>query len=151
MLLGCALVGLAWFIALLIFGAGGVGSGIPGLFTNLWLLPWAALITVAGLVGGWLTARVCTRSVREASERETVAVRADIGQRLTRVAYDLVVAPAELELSEFSRFRAQLRAARDDLLRESGHVSIMRAGAGDLGMREVRAGRKRSRNLGPPG
>ena len=117
LLLGCALVGLAWFIALLIFGAGGVGSGIPGLFTNLWLLPWAALITVAGLVGGWLTARICTRSVREASERETTALQADIGQRLTRVAYDLVVAPAELELSEFSRFRAELRAAGDDLLR----------------------------------
>ncbi len=116
LLLGCALVGLAWIIALLIFGAGGVGSGIPTLFTNLWLLPWAALLTVAGLVGGWLTARICTRSVREASERDTDVLREDIGQRLTRVAFDLVVALAELELAEFSRFRAELRAAAGDNL-----------------------------------
>ena len=114
LLLGCALVGLAWFIALLIFGAGGVGSGIPGLFTNLWLLPWAALITVAGLVGGWLTARICTNSVREAAERETTVLQDDIWQRLTRVAYDLVVSPAEQELFEFSRFRAELAAAAGD-------------------------------------
>ena len=68
LLLGCALVGIAWIIALLIFGAGGVGSGIPTLFTDLWLLPWAALLAVAGLVGGWLTARICTsRSVRRLS------------------------------------------------------------------------------------
>jgi hypothetical protein len=43
-------------------------------------------------------------------------LREDIGQRLTRVAFDLVVAPAELELAEFSRFRAELRAAAGDNL-----------------------------------
>ncbi len=118
LLLGCALVGLGWFIALLIFGAGRVGSGIPGLFTNVWLLPWVALLAAAGLVGGWLTARICTRSVRDASERDTETLLQDVGRRLTGVAYDLVVVPAELELAEFSRFRAELRAgAAEDLPR----------------------------------
>ncbi len=111
LLLGCALVGLGWIIALLIFGAGGVGSGVPGLFTNVWLLPWVALLMAVGLVGGWLTARICTRSVRDTSERDTETLLQDVGRRLTSVAYDLVVVPAELELAEFSRYRAELRAA----------------------------------------
>ena len=113
LLLGCAMVGIGWFIALLVLGVGGVGSGIPGLFKDLWMLPWVALLAVAGLVGGWLTARLCTKAVREASERDTAALLDDIGQRLTRVAYDLVVVPADDELSEFSRFRAELRTAAD--------------------------------------
>ena len=111
LLLGCALVGIAWFIALLVLGAGGVGSGVPGLFRDVWMLPWVALLAVAGLVGGWLTARMCTKAVRVASERDTAVLLEDIGQRLTRVAYDLVVVPADDELSEFSRFRAELGTA----------------------------------------
>jgi GTP-binding protein EngB required for normal cell division len=118
LLLGCAMVGIAWFIALLVFGVGGMGSGIPVLFRDLWMLPWVALLAAAGLVGGWLTARICSKAVREASERDTAALLDDIGQRLTRVAYDLVVVPADDELAEFSRFRAELRtAASGNLLR----------------------------------
>ncbi|HEY2640343.1 MAG TPA: ABC transporter [Streptosporangiaceae bacterium] len=116
LLLGCALVGLAWSVALLIFGLGHSSSVIPGLFTNLWLLPWAALLAVAGLIGGWLTARICTRSVSEASERDSQAVQADIRRGLSILAYDLVVAPAEQELSEFSRFRAELGVAANGML-----------------------------------
>jgi GTP-binding protein EngB required for normal cell division len=111
LLLGCALVGLAWFIALLALGASGAGPGLPSLFTNLWLLPVVALLTAAVLAGGWLTARICTRSVREAAGRETALLLDQIDQRLAAVARDLVIAPAELELSEFERFRAELRAA----------------------------------------
>ncbi len=111
LLLGCALVGIAWFISLLVFGVGGVGSGIPGLFRDVWMLPWVALLAIAGLVGGWLTARICTKAVRAASERDTAVLLEDIGQRLTRVAYDLVVVPADDELSEFLRFRAELQTA----------------------------------------
>ena len=73
-----------------------------------------ALLAAAGLVGGWLTARICTRSVREAAERDTKVLLDDIGRRLTRVAYDLVVVPAELELADFNHFRAELRAAEGD-------------------------------------
>jgi hypothetical protein len=75
------------------------------------MLPWVALLAIAGLVGGWLTARICTKAVRAASERDTAVLLEDIGQRLTRVAYDLVVVPADDELSEFLRFRAELQTA----------------------------------------
>jgi len=112
LLLGCVLVGLAWSVALLILGVAGVGSsGMPRLFTTTWYLLWAAGLVVFGLVGGWLTARICTRAVSAAANRETDLLRRDIDERLTGVARDMVLAPAELELAELDRFRAELRIA----------------------------------------
>jgi GTP-binding protein EngB required for normal cell division len=118
LLLGCVLVGIAWFVALLILGVGGVGSsGIPKLFTSSWYLLWAAGLVVVGLAGGWLTARICTRAVNAAAGRETSQLRHDIDRRMARVARDLVVTPAELELAELERFRAELRVAAGETLR----------------------------------
>jgi GTP-binding protein EngB required for normal cell division len=112
LLLGCVLVGLAWSVALLILGVAGVGSaGVPRLFTTSWYLLWAAGLVLFGLVGGWLTARICTRAVSAAANRETDMLRRDIDERLTGVARDMVLAPAELELAELDRFRAELRIA----------------------------------------
>jgi GTP-binding protein EngB required for normal cell division len=111
LLLGCALVGAAWAVALLILGVGGVGSGVPKLFTEVWLLPVAVVMLALGLVGGWLTARICTAKVAEAAGSERDQLLEDIGDRLTGVAHDLVVGPAELELAELGRFRAELRMA----------------------------------------
>jgi uncharacterized membrane protein len=118
LLLGCVLVGIAWFVALLVLGAGGVGSGMPKLFSDVWLLPWSALAVVAGLVGGWLTARICTRAIAAAAGRETDILLDDIRQRMSGVATELVLAPAERELDELERFRTELRtAAGGSLLR----------------------------------
>ena len=114
LLLGCVLVGIAWFVALLIFGAGGVASGMPKLFSDVWLLPLPLVIVVAGLAGGWLTARVSTRAVSAAAERETETLLDDIDQRMIGVATDLVLAPAERELDELARYRAELRTAAGD-------------------------------------
>jgi len=111
LLLGCALVGAAWAIALLILGVGGVGSGVPKLFTETWLLPVAAAMMALGLFGGWLTARICTAKVQEAASRERDELLDDIRERLSGVAQDLVVGPAELELAELGRFRTELRSA----------------------------------------
>jgi GTP-binding protein EngB required for normal cell division len=111
LLLGCVLVGIAWFVELCISGLAGVGAGVPKLFTDAWLLPWAAAMTVAGLALGWLTARICTRAVSAAADAETRLLVDGIHQRLIGVAHELVVAPAELELSELARFRAELRTA----------------------------------------
>ena len=111
LLLGLVLVGFAWLVALLVLGVGGVGSGIPRLFADPRLLPVAAAMVVVGLVGGWLTARLCTRAVGEAAERQTQELLEDIQHRLTTVARDLVVAPAELELAELGTFREELRIA----------------------------------------
>ena len=115
LLLGCMLVGFAWLVALLVLGVsrpGGVGGpGTPKLFGDAWLLPIPAAMIVVGLLGGWLTARICVEAAAAAAERETADLLDDIQQRLTAVARDLVVAPAESELAELGVFRAQLRIA----------------------------------------
>ena len=122
LLLGCLLVGTAWFIALLILGVGGAGSSsLPELFTaKLYLLAAAGLIVV-GLAGGWLTAFICTRAVSARARREMDLVRQDIDKRMAALARELVVAPAEQELEELEQFRADLRvAAGEDISSELG-------------------------------
>jgi GTP-binding protein EngB required for normal cell division len=114
LLLGCVLVGIAWFVALLVLGAGSVASGMPKLFSDVWLLPWSVAVVVVGLVGGWLTARFSARAVSEAAGRETEALLVDIRYRMGGVATELVLAPAERELDELARFRAELRTAAGD-------------------------------------
>jgi GTP-binding protein EngB required for normal cell division len=111
LLLGCVLVGIVWFAALITLGVAHVGSGIPRLFSDAWLLPWAALMVIGGMLGGWLTARACTRAVSKSAELATEEVADDIRRRLEGVASEMVLAPAESELDELQRFRAQLRAA----------------------------------------
>jgi hypothetical protein len=114
LLLGCVLVGVAWLVALLVIGVGKVGSGVPKLFSDPWLLPWPAVAIVVGLVGGWLSERVGARAVAEAAERETDELLDDIYRRLTVVAHDLVVEPADRELAELRLFRRELRVAAGD-------------------------------------
>jgi GTP-binding protein EngB required for normal cell division len=117
LLLGCVFVGLVWLVGLLVVGVGGVGghagaaAGIMRLVSETWLLPVAAAMIVVGLLGGWLTARTCTRAASEAAERETADLLDDIHQRLTAVARNLVVVPADFELAELGVFRQELRAA----------------------------------------
>jgi hypothetical protein len=111
LLLGCLLVGLGWLIALLVLGVGKVDPGVPKLFSDPWLLPWPGAMIVVGLTGGWLAARSGTRAVEAAAERETAELLDAIYQRLTTVARDLAVAPAESELAELSSFREGLRVA----------------------------------------
>jgi GTP-binding protein EngB required for normal cell division len=111
LLLGCVLVGIVWFGSLITLGVAHVGSGIPKLFSDPWLLPWAAALVVVGLAGGSLIARVCTRAVSQAAERETEDLADDIRRRLTALAGELVVGPADSELDELDRFRSELRAA----------------------------------------
>jgi GTP-binding protein EngB required for normal cell division len=112
LLLGCAVVGIGWFATLLALGVFHAGSGMPRLFTSVVLLPWAALLAVASLVGGWFLARRCAVAVEVAAGRETEALVDDIRARMVGAAEDLVIAPADLELSELEDFRAELEVAR---------------------------------------
>jgi GTP-binding protein EngB required for normal cell division len=116
LLLGLVLVGVAWFVAVLILGVAGVGSNMPKLFTSMWYLLWAAAVVGVGLAGGWLTARICTRGVSIAAGRETEALRDDIDRRMAEIARDLVIAPADFELAELARFRSELRIAAGEVL-----------------------------------
>ncbi len=112
LLLGCVVVGGAWFVALLILGVGGVGSAsLPKLFTGTWYLAWAGALVILALLAGWLTARVCTRAVSGAVAREVDELEHDINRRMTVVAHSLVVTPAELELAELQQFRIDLQIA----------------------------------------
>jgi hypothetical protein len=118
LLLGCVLVGAAWFVALLVLGVGGVGpTGLPSLFTGRVYLVWAAGLVAFGLLLGWSIARICTRAVGTAVSRETDLIQRDIRTRMADVAHDLVVAPAELELAELAQFRADLRIATGQVVR----------------------------------
>jgi GTP-binding protein EngB required for normal cell division len=110
-LLGCVLVGFSWLVALLVIGVGKVDSGVPKLFSDSWLLPWPAVLVVVGLAGGWIAERVGTKAVVQAAERETDELLDDIYRRLTAVARELVVEPAERELAELRLFRRELRVA----------------------------------------
>ena len=111
LLLGCVLVGTAWFVSLLILGVGGVGTGIPRLFSNAWFLPAALALVAVGLFGGWLAARLGTRAVSEAATRDSEQLIEDVRQRMIDIARGLVIDPAEQELAELQRFRAELSVA----------------------------------------
>jgi len=111
LLLGCVLVGFAWLVALLVLAVGKVDSGVPRLFGDPWLLPWPAALIVVALAGGWLSDRLGSRAVSEAAERDTEELLDDIYRRLTVVAHDLVIVPAERELDELRLFRTELRVA----------------------------------------
>ena len=87
---------------------------MPKLFSDVWLLPWSAVMIVVGLGAGWLTARVCTRAVSDAAETEREQLLEDIRQRMITVAREMVVDPADRELAELDRFRAALRVAAGD-------------------------------------
>jgi GTP-binding protein EngB required for normal cell division len=112
LLLGFALVGLAWFGTLLAFGVFHAGSGMPRLFSSVLLLPVAALLVLVALFGGWLLARRCAVAVTAEAAAEAERLEDDIRQRMAGVARDLVLAPADLELSELERYRTELEVAR---------------------------------------
>jgi hypothetical protein len=111
LLLGCVIVGIAWMAAILVFGVFGAGSNVPRLFSSVSLLPLIVILIVAMLVLGWLMASACVNAVRTAAVRENEQVAEEMQDRMAGVAQELVVAPAQQELAELDRFRAELRVA----------------------------------------
>lgn len=111
LLLGGALVGLAWLVTLLVCGVFGVGTQVPRLFSTVLLIPVAAAVVVVALVGGWLLARACAAKISNAAQRETKLLTDTIRLRMAGVAHDLVIVPVEIEISEFERFRTEFLAA----------------------------------------
>ncbi len=111
LLLGSVLVGLAWMGAILIFGVFHVGSNVPRLFSNLSLLAWIAALIVAMLLLGALTASACLNIVRATAADESRQIASVMRERMAVVAREMVIVPAEQELSELERFREELRVA----------------------------------------
>jgi GTP-binding protein EngB required for normal cell division len=111
LLLGSVIVGLAWIAAIIVFGVFHVGSNVPRLFGDVSLLAWIAAMIAAMLLLGALTASGCLNIVRAAAESESRQVSGTMRERTAAVAREMVVVPAELELSELGRFRDEFRAA----------------------------------------
>jgi GTP-binding protein EngB required for normal cell division len=111
LLLGGVVVGLAWILALLIFGVFHAADNVPRLFSDVSLLPWAIILTAAFLLLGWLTAAVSRNVVRAAAEQESERVQETMRARIGDVAREMVIVPVEEELAEYGRFRDELRVA----------------------------------------
>ena len=110
LLLGSVTVGLAWMIAILVFGVFHAAAGTR-LFSDVSLLPWLLLASVAMLLLGVLTASTCMSWVRKTAGIESIRVAAEMRDKIADVASEMVIMPAEQELSELGRFREELRIA----------------------------------------
>jgi GTP-binding protein EngB required for normal cell division len=111
LLLGCAAIGLAWLVAVLVLGVSGVAPHAPAIFRDLVLLPWIAVMIAAILLLGWLTASGCRTAVSTAAAQERDQVDAKMRSQMTEVAEQMVLLPIRQELSECTRFCAALREA----------------------------------------
>jgi hypothetical protein len=111
LLLGGAVIGLAWMVAILVLGVFKAAPHAPAIFRDPVLLPWIAIMIAAILVLGWLTASGFMSLVTTAAAQERDHVDADMRSRMTVVAEQMVLQPIRQELSECSRFSAALRAA----------------------------------------
>jgi hypothetical protein len=112
LLLGAAAVGLAWMVTIIILGEFRAAPSAPLLLRDVGLLPWIALMVVATLLLGWLTAKGCMALVVRGADREREQVQQRMRAGITDVARQFVVAPVERELAEFARFHDELAVAR---------------------------------------
>jgi GTP-binding protein EngB required for normal cell division len=111
LLLGCVVVSLGWFVAVLIFGVFRAAGNVPRLFGDAGLLPWIVIMVAAFLLLGWLTAVGCLNLVRSSAGREREQTLAAMRAKIEVVAREMVLNPVEQELTEFQRFRSELRIA----------------------------------------
>jgi hypothetical protein len=103
-----AVAGVAWSVVI------GIGHGVKGssaLLSDVSLIPWLLITSVAVLVLGWLTASGCHNMALAAAEREQVRAADGMHERVASVARDLVLRPAGSEIAEYERFRIALSAA----------------------------------------
>jgi GTP-binding protein EngB required for normal cell division len=112
LLLGAAAVTVGWLIALVVLGVSGVAPHAPLLVRDAAYLPWVVLLLAAVLVLGWLTSTGCMNLVVRAAGHEREHVERRMREEIALIARQLVVMPAEQELSEFARFREELKVAR---------------------------------------
>jgi len=104
--------GIAWIGVILAVGGFHLAHKASSLVSDLSLIPWLAVMVVALLLLGSLTASWCQNMVVLAADREREqAVRA-IRTRIAVVTRELVLAPTGAELADYDRFRTELVAAR---------------------------------------
>jgi hypothetical protein len=110
-LLGAAAAGLAWLGALLAVGVFHASRHAAALFSNVMLMPWVAVMVIAVLLLGWLTASGCMTLVMRSADRERERAEQQMRDGIGGVAREMVVVPVEQELSIYTRFRDELAVA----------------------------------------
>jgi GTP-binding protein EngB required for normal cell division len=112
-LITAVLAGVAWLGAIVAFAEFHVDRQVSSpLLDKLSLLPWVGAVIVALLLLGWLTSSGCMNMVVLTAEKERIRVEEGMRSRIARVARELVLIPVEQELSEYDRFRDELKIAR---------------------------------------
>jgi GTPase SAR1 family protein len=112
LLLGCAVTGLAWVVALVVIGVFHATRHAVAIFSDAALLPWVVLLIAAILTLGWLTASGCMSMVSSAAVRERSRVEQQMRAAMEQVAEQYVLVPVKQELSEYTRFCSALSTAR---------------------------------------
>jgi len=110
-LLGAAAAGLAWLGVLLAVGVFHASRHAAALFSNVMLMPWVAVMVIAVLLLGWLTASGCMTLVMRSADRERERAEQQMRDGIAGVAREMVVVPVEQELSICTRFRDELAVA----------------------------------------
>jgi GTP-binding protein EngB required for normal cell division len=112
-LIAAILACVAWLGAIVAFAAGHVDQGVSSpLLDKLSLLPWVGVVIAAMLLLGWLTSSGCMNMVMLAADKERQRVEQGMRSRIATVARELVLMPVEQELSEYDRFREELKTVR---------------------------------------
>ena len=112
LLVALVIAGIGWMGVIITVGAfHAIGPHPPELIGSLALLPWLAVMVVAMLLLGVLTASGSQNAVLLSSDRERQHMAAAMRNRIDSVARDLVLLPAGTELTEYARFCTALTAA----------------------------------------
>jgi GTP-binding protein EngB required for normal cell division len=111
LLLGGAVVGLGWILALTAVGVFHISDSAPVPLRDVSMLPWVVLMVAAILGLGWLTAGGCMSIAVRLALQEREQVEQDMHEGVAAVAREMVIGPVEHELSEYARFREELAVA----------------------------------------
>jgi len=113
LLLLLVVAGIAWIGVILAYGEFHVAHKAPSsLVSDLSLIPWLAVMVVALLLLGWLTASWCQNMVVLAADRERDQAVRTIRTRIGDVTRELVLTPTGTELADYERFRTELAKAK---------------------------------------
>jgi energy-coupling factor transporter ATP-binding protein EcfA2 len=112
LLLGAAVVCVAWLLAIVVVGVFHASAHASSLLSDVGLIPWVVLIGAAVLLLGWLTGNGYMTLVSREADQERERVEQKMRAAIADVAQQTVLAPVERELAEFARFRYELTVAR---------------------------------------
>ena len=105
--------GLAWIGVILAFGEFHAAHKPPSsLVADVSLIPWLAVMVIALLLLGSLTASWCQNVVVLAADHEREQALHAIRSNIASVTRELVLVPVGTELTDYERFSTELETAR---------------------------------------